>query len=279
VNPAQGEAYYLRMLLHIIRGATSFFEIRTVGGHEYPTFRLACQSLGLLGDDQEWSHALHDAVQWASPYQLRQLFVTILLFCEVADPLKLFSDHSSHMSEDITYRVSRLSSSSSTSSMETFVTSSLLFELEKLLHDAGYTLAHFSLPIPNDIATGSRDNIVLLEELSYDSNLLSSSVETDIPRLNNFPKIAFDAICSSVMNSESQTFFVYGYGETGKTFLWTTLLNFVRGQEKIALAIASSGIATLLLPGVRTPHSRFKVPLDIKQNLMCNIKKTHIYLN
>jgi hypothetical protein len=62
VNPAQGEAYYLRMLLHIIRGATSFFEIRIVGGHEYPTFRLACQSLGLLDDDQEWSHALHDAV-------------------------------------------------------------------------------------------------------------------------------------------------------------------------------------------------------------------------
>jgi hypothetical protein len=103
VNPAQGEAYYLHMLLHIIRGAISFSEIRTVVGHEYPTFRLACQSLGLLGDDQEWSHALHDVAQWASPYQLRQLFVTIFLFCEVVDPLNLFSDHSSHMSEDITY--------------------------------------------------------------------------------------------------------------------------------------------------------------------------------
>jgi hypothetical protein len=133
------------------------------------------------------------------------------------------------MSEDITYRVIRLSSSSSTSSMETFVTSSLLFELEKLLHDAGYTLAHFSLPIPDDIATSSRDNKLLLEELSYDSNFLSSSVETDIPRLNNYQKIDFDAICSSIKNSEGQTFFVYGYGETGKTFLWTTLLDFVRG--------------------------------------------------
>jgi hypothetical protein len=90
VNPALGEAYYLRMLLHIIRGATSFSEIRTVGGHEYPSFWLSCQSLGLLGDDQEWSHGLDDAAQWASPYQLRQLFVSILLFCEVADPLKLF---------------------------------------------------------------------------------------------------------------------------------------------------------------------------------------------
>jgi hypothetical protein len=68
VNPAHGEAYYLCMLLHIVRGATSFSEIRTVGGREYPTFWLACQSLGLLGDDHEWSHALDDAAQWATPY-------------------------------------------------------------------------------------------------------------------------------------------------------------------------------------------------------------------
>jgi hypothetical protein len=163
--------------------------------------------------------------------------------------------------------------------METFVTSSLLFELEKLLCDAGYTLAHFSLPIPDDIGTASRDNRLLLEELSYDSNLLSSSVQIDIPRLNNNQRIAFDAIYSFVINSEGQTFFVYGHRGTGKSFLWTTLLNFVRGQGKIALAIASSGIATLLLSEGRTPHSRFKIPLDIKQNSMCSIKNTHIYLN
>jgi hypothetical protein len=121
------------MLLHIVRGPTSLSEIRTIGGHEYPTFQLACQSLGLIVDDQEWSHAMHDASQWATPYQLRQLFVTILLFCEVADPLKLFTDHSSHMNEDITYRINRISTSSNNLSMENFVTSSLLFELEKLL--------------------------------------------------------------------------------------------------------------------------------------------------
>jgi hypothetical protein len=111
VNPAQGEAYYLCMLLHIVKGAKSFSDIRTVGGHEHPTFREACQALGLPGDDQEWSNAMTDSAQWGSPYQLRQLFVTLLLFCEVSDPLKLFTEHASHMSEDFNYQMNRMSSS------------------------------------------------------------------------------------------------------------------------------------------------------------------------
>lgn len=58
VNPSQGETYYLRMLLHIVKGPTSFSEIRTILGQEYPTFRSACEALGLLGDDQEWSNPI-----------------------------------------------------------------------------------------------------------------------------------------------------------------------------------------------------------------------------
>jgi hypothetical protein len=205
VSPAQGETYYLHMLLHIVKGAKSFSEIWTIAGHEYPTFRSTWQSLGLLGDDQEWSHALNDVAQWASPYHLRQLFVTILVFCEVSDPCKLFTDHSSNMSEDIIYWMNRVSSvlnsssmenfvnssllfelekllqdaryslssfiSLNSSSMENFVNSSLLFELEKLLQDARYSLSHFSLPIPDDISVASTNNMLILDELSYDTNM------------------------------------------------------------------------------------------------------------
>jgi hypothetical protein len=117
----------------------------------------------------------------------------------------------------------------------------------------------------------------MLEELSYDVTTLEESVAHDIPKLNNNQKNVFDAICKSVMTNEDRTFFVYGYGGTGKTFLWTNLLNFIRSKGKIALAVASSGIAALLLPGGRTPHSRFKVPLDIRENSMCKVEKnTHL---
>jgi hypothetical protein len=102
--------------------------------------------------------------------------------------------------------------------MENFVNSSLLFELEKLLQDAGYSLSHFSLPILDYIGIASTDNRIILDEMNYATNLLSSSLENDIQKLNNCQKTIFDAICNSVLNNEGKTFF-YGYGGTGKTFL------------------------------------------------------------
>jgi hypothetical protein len=140
-----------------------------------------------------------------------------------------------------------------------------------------YSLSHFSLPVPDHIGMASSDNRLILDELSYDSHMLASFVENDIPKLNSSQNQVFEAICNSVFNNSGETFFVYGYGGMGKTFLWTALLNFIRSHGKIALAVASSGIAALLLPGGRTPHSRFKIPLEIKQNSMCNVKRnTHL---
>jgi hypothetical protein len=279
VNPSQGELYYLRMLLHIVKGSKSFSEIRTVAGHEYPTFRAACDALGLLGDDQEWSNAINDAAQWALPYQLRQLFVTILLFCEVTNPKRLYDDHASKMSEDITHRANRNTSTRNISSTDNFIQSLLLLELDKLLRDAGYSLSHFNLPVPEGIGSVYVENRLILDELNYDVEAMLTTVAADISRLNKNQRVIFDTIYNSVANTEGRTFFIYGHGGTGKTFLWTTLLNYVRSQGKIALAVASSGIASLLLPGGRTPHSRFKIPLDIKVNSMCSIKKIHIWQN
>jgi ATP-dependent DNA helicase PIF1 len=68
-------------------------------------------------------------------------------------------------------------------------------------------------------------------------------------------------------------FFLDGPGGSGKTYLYNILLAKVRSQGKIALAVASSGIAAMLLAGGRTAHSRFKISLD-QNNCFCNIKKT-----
>ncbi|XP_027174539.1 ATP-dependent DNA helicase PIF1-like [Coffea eugenioides] len=68
-------------------------------------------------------------------------------------------------------------------------------------------------------------------------------------------------------------FFIDGPGGTGKSFLYKALLATVRSRGDIALAIATSGAAASLLPGGRTAHSRFKIPLQQEINSTCNISK------
>ncbi len=89
--------------------------------------------------------------------------------------------------------------------------------------------------------------------------------------LNDDQHNAYETILNAVTNKEGKLFFVYGSGGTGKTFVWTTLLSRLRGQGKIVLAVASLGIASLLLLGGKTAHSRFKIPIDLDDGSTYNI--------
>ena len=54
-------------------------------------------------------------------------------------------------------------------------------------------------------------------------------------------------------------------GGTGKTYLTNLLLAKVRSTGRVALAVASSGIAATLLSGGKTAHSTFFLPPDLHQ--------------
>lgn len=68
-------------------------------------------------------------------------------------------------------------------------------------------------------------------------------------------------------------FFLHGAAGTGKTFLYSLLCDYYRSQGKIVLCVASSGIAAQLLSGGRTAHSRFRIPLELTDETVCNIPK------
>ncbi len=90
-------------------------------------------------------------------------------------------------------------------------------------------------------------------------------------RLNDDQRSEYETILNVVANKEGKLFFVYGSGGTGKTFVWTTLLSHLQGQHRIVLLVASLGIASLFLLGVRTAHSRFKISIDLHNESTCNI--------
>ncbi len=97
-----------------------------------------------------------------------------------------------------------------------------------------------------------------------------------IALLNPDQRAAFDAIVQAIETKSGRCFFLHGPGGTGKTFVYNTLCHFLRGQDMIVICVASSGIAALLLIGGRTVHSTFKVPIEIHESSVCNIRKNSV---
>ncbi|SCV72756.1 BQ2448_4293 [Microbotryum intermedium] len=68
-------------------------------------------------------------------------------------------------------------------------------------------------------------------------------------------------------------FFLLAPGGTGKAFVENALLDAVRGQGLIALAVASSGVASLIHKGERTAHATFRIPLNPTDTSSCPVDK------
>ncbi|GJY18785.1 hypothetical protein Tco_0390276 [Tanacetum coccineum] len=115
-----------------------------------------------------------------------------------------------------------------------------------------HLLAHVHLIISDD----GKKNVCLF----YVEELLRSRGSS----LRQWPEMPYP-------NTRRGLYFVYGYGGTGKTFLWKTLAAGIRRQGDIVLNVASSGIASLLMSGGRTAHSRFHIPIKVDETSHCSI--------
>ena len=84
-----------------------------------------------------------------------------------------------------------------------------------------------------------------------------------IQTLNVEQRAGFSLIMNRVGKKIGQIFFVDGLGGTDKTYMCKALLAKVRSMNLIAIATATFGIATSTMPGRRTAHSRFKIPIKL----------------
>nr|GEX19457.1 DNA helicase [Tanacetum cinerariifolium] len=133
--------------------------------------------------------------------------------------------------------------------------------------------ADFGLPTPPEDMLCLLQNRLLMEETNYNQGLLLQEMNSLIPRLNEDQRLIFNEITSAIKCNVQKLIFVYEHGGTGKTFLWKAITTALRLEEKIVLTVAASGIAALLLPSGRTAHSRFQIPLNLKDECICNIRK------
>jgi hypothetical protein len=268
-SPNAGERFYLRMLLMRVPGATSYEYLRTVEGTIHPTFQAACIALGLVEDDNEWVSCFTEASNWASGSALRALFVSALQF-NLSNANALWERFKTDICSDLLHRIrTRLNVPAE---IETEHFDYGLHLIQRDLEIYGRSLADYGLPLPVHRWDNFDLPAVIATELDYDQHTETANHEETLRSLNEEQRAAYDTITRTTAdNPEQAHFFIQGAGGTGKTFLYRVLCHYYRSQGDIVLCVASSGIASLLLPGGTTAHSRFKIPVPCFDESHCAV--------
>ncbi|CAN1801724.1 hypothetical protein LINPERHAP1_LOCUS23089 [Linum perenne] len=270
-HPSSNERYYLRVLLHIVKGCRSFEEIKTVNGVIYESFKETCYALGFLADDNEWHDCLQEVSTWASSRKMRRIFATMLAFSQVSNTKELWERNWELLSEDILYNQRRLLNTPHLVLSVDEIKELCLQEIQKFLRDIGTSLENFQgMPVPHtNLSTTS--NSLLSDELHWNEEEMRNMFHTNHDKLNAEQKLAFDMITTAAHEQNGRCFFVEGPGGTGKTFLWKVISAKLRSEAKIVLCVATSGIAALLMEGGRTAHSRFHIPIKLTETPTCDV--------
>ncbi|XP_054163800.1 ATP-dependent DNA helicase pif1-like [Oppia nitens] len=247
--------------------------MRTAKGQVYSTFKATAEALGLLEQDKEWDLCLNEAVVTQSVKQIRELFATILVFCQPSNPKNLWEKYKTSMTEDYVRDEQRRHGEDYdiTEQINNIFVNNALKDIQSHLEANSKSLSDFpEMPtVNNNLINGT--SRLILDEIEDNPELLRPEVETNEELLNEDQKKAYLKIINAVNSNAEKQFFLNAAGGTGKTFLFNLLLNKFRSEGHIALAVASSGIAAILMPKGRTAHSRFKIPIPIDESSSCRI--------
>ncbi|GMF51137.1 unnamed protein product [Phytophthora fragariaefolia] len=238
VSPMDRERFYLCLLLCHRKGPTLFENLRTVDGVVHPTFQAAAMHSGFLENDQEWIACMSEASAFRMPYQLRQLFATLLVYSQVSDVRGLWDQFYDELARDVAYKYRNLEGQTK----QVMIPFHTLKSLNDLLQISGQAVAGFDLPQLSDYPTMVLDslleiNLIRREREGYDHSVLQD-VDDHTDELNEGQRAIYDLVLGA-----------------------------------IAIAVASSGIAASLLMGGRTAHSTFKIPLKLDEKSVCSIHK------
>jgi len=213
---------------------------------------------------------LEEAVGMRTSAQLRSLFVTILAFGVPSESCMLWDKYKEHICDD--YKVALQRRGIVESSIEQ-IESWALHSLQDVLAKFSKTLEDFGLPTPSVAFDRLETNRLLEVERDYNVEVLQAEVVMAIESLNDGQHAAYNGIIDAYAAHHAKVIFIDGPGGTNKTYIENLILNVVRSRGDIALVIASSGIATLLLSGGRMAHSYLKILIALDCTSFCYICK------
>jgi ATP-dependent DNA helicase PIF1 len=157
------------------------------------------------------------------------------------------------------------------SESKTHVEQMVLIDIRNMLQSMGKDIKTFPLPPiidTYDDAIGTAREVY--EEESIEPTVADVALKDS---LNKEQRVTYDKIMSAIDTNQGGLFFVDGPGGTRKTYLYRVLLATLCSQNKIVVATTTSGVAASIMPGGRTVHSRFKIPLTIDDGVVCSFMK------
>ena len=87
-------------------------------------------------------------------------------------------------------------------------------------------------------------------EINYDQGEQRTYIKHNLPLLTSDQQEVYDTFCSMIKGDDGGMIFLDAPGGTSKTFLINLILAKLQSEGKIALATASSGIATTWRPHI-----------------------------
>ena len=230
ISPRQGECFYLRLLLHHVRGPQSFADLRTVEGDLCSSFRDACLRLGLLEDDNQYHLAMDEASVSNSPASLRTLFAVILTWCEPSNPLEIYENHKEDMAEDFLHQQRTQHQDEDLEFNDDIFNVALNDLQEKVISMGGRELSEYGLPHPQTVDS-DRFARVYRREIDYNHEEQQAYINCNVPLLTADQRDVYDTFCSMIDRDEGGMLFLDAPGGTGKTFLINLILAKLRSVQ------------------------------------------------
>ena len=224
--------FFLRMLLHYVKGPQSFKDLKTVDGKVFTTYQEVCVKLGLFEDDSAIEQAFEEAASiTVKGKMLRQLFVTLIVHAMPASPLNLWIKYKKDLCADLMKK-------NNVEEPTEDILNEVLLELQQMFEQQDKNMVlDFNLPkpIPNPNKENNQVPREIQEELDYPHDILAKQAKEKEATLNADQRIFYEAIKKNIDEDKGGLFSLDAPGGTGKTHLITTLLDAVRGESKIAI--------------------------------------------
>jgi hypothetical protein len=262
VSHHNGELMALRMLLGIVKGATSFEDLATCDGVVHSSFRSACFARGMMSDDSDLQAALQEIIEvTVSVDQIRLQFARLLVHSSPQDPQALFNvfvdDLCGAPADQSEINVALLS-------------------IEEHMQRMGRSLAEadfgFVLPAPHVGQPLSRRR----HRASCSQMSVAEAIRQRDELIATFSAEQSDAlaeICSAVESDTAggKVFALISSAGCGKTIFANGLAAYLNAQRRKVRCVAASALAAMLLPAGCTAHSAFHLPIPCNETTTCNL--------